>query len=247
MEARTLYEKIWDDLSSSKRMIFMAGPRQSGKTTLSNHISELFVNALYFNWDIQEHRRDFIDNPTFFESLARKDESIPLVVFDEIHKYKDWKNYLKGIYDGFSKDYQANEDELAGFYLIYSMKTLGINENDLESQMHQLVNQTVDYELKMRGLALVNRKEFIEDKSWRAYGLLKTARIISGTETLKLLSDLRLAASLNILNDIDPKLILRLLFQTQTGHLLELRENNLKSQDIQKIRAEFIRDELQKN
>ena len=136
---------------------------------------------------------------------------------------------------GFNKDYQANDDELAGFYLIHSLQTLGINEKDLESQMQLIVNQTVDYEKKMRGLALVNRREYIEDRSWRAFGLLKTARIISGNETLKLLSDLRMAASMNILNEIDPKLILKLLFQTQTGHLMELKQNDVKDNGIQKV------------
>ncbi len=66
MEKRPLYDKIWQELAASKPMILLAGPRQVGKTTLSQFISQSFTNSLYFNWDIQEQRRDFIDNPTFF-------------------------------------------------------------------------------------------------------------------------------------------------------------------------------------
>ncbi|PKN04274.1 MAG: hypothetical protein CVU74_07720, partial [Deltaproteobacteria bacterium HGW-Deltaproteobacteria-9] len=50
--------------------------------------------------------KKLIENPNFFQAVERKDSSRPLVVFDEIHKYKDWKNYLKGVYDQFHDRYQ---------------------------------------------------------------------------------------------------------------------------------------------
>ncbi|MCP4667069.1 MAG: ATP-binding protein [Deltaproteobacteria bacterium] len=141
MEKRLLYEKIWQELAATKPMILLAGPRQVGKTTLSQFISQSFTNSLYFNWDIQEHRRDLIDNPTFFESLERKDASKPLIIFDEIHKYKEWKNYLKGIYDRFCKEYQflvsgsgrldiyqKGGDSLAGRYFLFHLWPFTIAE-----------------------------------------------------------------------------------------------------------------------
>ena len=141
MEKRPLYEKIWQELAASKPMILLAGPRQVGKTTLSQFISQSFTNSLYFNWDIQEHRRDLIDNPTFFATLKRKDASKPLIIFDEIHKYKEWKNYLKGIYDRFYKEYQflisgsgrldiyqKGGDSLAGRYFLFHLWPFTIAE-----------------------------------------------------------------------------------------------------------------------
>jgi predicted AAA+ superfamily ATPase len=67
---------IWRDLSAEKSMVFLAGPRQSGKTTLAHIISESFTNTLYFNWDIAEHRTRLIENPTFFEAVERSDETL---------------------------------------------------------------------------------------------------------------------------------------------------------------------------
>lgn len=141
MEKRPLYEKIWQELASTKSMILLSGPRQVGKTTLSQFISQSFNNSLYFNWDIQEQRRDLIDNPTFFESLTRKDASKPLIIFDEIHKYKEWKNYLKGIYDRFHEEYQflvsgsgrldiyqKGGDSLAGRYFLFHLWPFTIAE-----------------------------------------------------------------------------------------------------------------------
>jgi len=141
MERRPLYEKMWQELAASKPMILLAGPRQVGKTTLAQFISQSFTNSLYFNWDIQEHRREFMDNPTFFESLNRKDPSKPLIVLDEIHKYKGWKNYLKGVYDRFSNEYlflisgsgrldiyQKGGDSLAGRYFLFHLWPFTIAE-----------------------------------------------------------------------------------------------------------------------
>jgi len=134
MESRDLYVRIWRDLAKEKSMIFLAGPRQSGKTTLAQIISRSFSNNLYFNWDIAQHRTRLIENPTFFEAVERKDSSTPLIVFDEIHKYKEWKNYLKGVYDQFHDSYQflvsgsgrldiyqKGGDSLAGRYYLFHL------------------------------------------------------------------------------------------------------------------------------
>jgi len=134
METRDLYVNIWRELAAEKSMVFLAGPRQSGKTTLAHIISRSFANTLYFNWDIAEHRTRLIGNPTFFEAVERKDASTPLIIFDEIHKYKEWKNYLKGVYDQFHEGYQflvsgsgrldiyqKGGDSLAGRYYLFHL------------------------------------------------------------------------------------------------------------------------------
>ncbi len=138
---RKSYLKLWGEQSSEKEMIFLAGPRQSGKTTLTKTISENFNNSLYFNWDILSNKKIIIKNPTFFENINRTDDSTPLIILDEIHKYKDWKNYLKGVYDEFHLDYkflisgsgrlniyQKSGDSLAGRYLLFNLFPFTISE-----------------------------------------------------------------------------------------------------------------------
>jgi predicted AAA+ superfamily ATPase len=141
MEKRRLYLRIWDELSRDKSMIFLAGPRQAGKTTLAKMISGSFTNHLYFNWDIIEHRTGFYENPNFFESVKRKDQSTPLIILDEMHKYREWKNYLKGVYDQFHDRYkflvsgsgrldlyQKGGDSLAGRYYLFHLWPFTIAE-----------------------------------------------------------------------------------------------------------------------
>ena len=129
---RSMYEKIWRTLAGFKQMIFIAGPRQAGKTTFTQMLAEGFTNSLYFNWDILDEKRKLIENPSFYEEVTRKDNSVPLIIFDELHKYGTWKNYLKGVYDR-DKDnfkfivsgsgrldiYQKGGDSLAGRYLLF--------------------------------------------------------------------------------------------------------------------------------
>jgi predicted AAA+ superfamily ATPase len=154
MERRQPYLKIWETLAAEKSMVFLAGPRQSGKTTLAKIIADGFTNSLYCNWDIPEHRARLLENSAFFTSLFRRDASRPLVVFDEIHKYRDWKNYLKGVYDQFSGDYQflvtgsgrldlfqKGGDSLAGRYLLFHLwpftaAELGGDNRTLEDFLH---------------------------------------------------------------------------------------------------------------
>ena len=141
MLPRPLYTQIFNDLILEKSMIFMAGPRQVGKTTLAQSLADSYTNNVYLNWDIISSRARFIENPTFFEDIERKDESTPLVVLDEIHKYKDWKNYLKGVYDQFHWDYQflisgsgrldiyqKGGDSLTGRYYLYHLWPFTIAE-----------------------------------------------------------------------------------------------------------------------
>lgn len=141
MLIRTQYLKAWQELSSEKSMVFLSGPRQAGKTTLSKLMAESFSNSLYFNWDIHSDRSLLFEDPYFFEQIERKDDSIPLIIFDEIHKYKNWKNYLKGIYDQFAAEYkflvsgsgrldlyQKGSDSLAGRYFYFHLFPLTVAE-----------------------------------------------------------------------------------------------------------------------
>lgn len=134
MKRRELYLDLWRELSGHKAMVFLVGPRQAGKTTLARMITGDFSNAVYFNWDLVTHKRLLLEKPAFFEEVDRKDETVPLVVFDEIHKYRRWKNYLKGVYDQFSERYrflvlgsgrldvfQKGGDSLAGRYFQFAL------------------------------------------------------------------------------------------------------------------------------
>jgi predicted AAA+ superfamily ATPase len=80
---------IAEDLK--KKMVFLTGPRQVGKTTLAKKLMQRYTNPLYLNYDVYESKQ-IIKNRSW-------NRDVDLLIFDELHKMKGWKNYLKGIFD----------------------------------------------------------------------------------------------------------------------------------------------------
>lgn len=99
MRERPLYQNLFTELAKEGRMIFVAGPRRSGKTTLGELVGRGYANRLVLNGEIPEHRARLIRNPAFFEEVERRDESRPLVMLDEINRHRGWRKYLKAAYD----------------------------------------------------------------------------------------------------------------------------------------------------
>ena len=87
---RALTPYIQADLA--RKMVFLSGPRQTGKTTLARGLASAWSNAQVLNWDIAADRRVMLDQS--WSPTAR------LVVFDELHKMAGWKAWLKGLFDG---------------------------------------------------------------------------------------------------------------------------------------------------
>jgi uncharacterized protein len=128
---RYLEPHIRQDLA--KKMVFIGGPRQVGKTTMSKQIGQSYANPTYLNWDSRDDKKAILAN-TFVGGTK-------LVIYDEIHKYRDWKNHLKGIYDTRKDDfallvtgsarldlYQKGGDSLLGRYFYYRLHPLSIAE-----------------------------------------------------------------------------------------------------------------------
>lgn len=87
---RYVDDRVRQDLL--KKMVLLTGPRQVGKTTLSQQLLDEFPGGQYLNFDVAAHRG-------VIQAQSWR-QSAPLLVFDEIHKMRDWKSWLKGVYDG---------------------------------------------------------------------------------------------------------------------------------------------------
>lgn len=83
---RYLESLILEDLS--KKMVFVSGPRQVGKTTLAKRLAP--TGSRYLNWDLAEDREVIIHQEVPREKF---------VIFDEMHKFNRWRDYLKGLFD----------------------------------------------------------------------------------------------------------------------------------------------------
>jgi predicted AAA+ superfamily ATPase len=129
---RFLESYILEDLK--ERMVFIGGPRQVGKTTLSRDIigQHHFNSHHYYNWDSNQDRQII---------LKEKWDDAELIIFDEIHKYRLWKNHVKGIYDKLKHEkkfiltgssrldvFRKGGDSLLGRYRHYRLHPFSVSE-----------------------------------------------------------------------------------------------------------------------
>lgn len=133
-----------EDLQAHEQMLFLAGPRQVGKTTLAKKTETFTNDFFYFNWDNLAHREELTYQANaIFEDIPFKKASKkkPIVALDEIHKFKKWKSLLKGLYDTYKERariivtgsaklniYQKFGDSLMGRYFLYRIHPFSIGE-----------------------------------------------------------------------------------------------------------------------
>ena len=141
---RIYQELISEHLSHLRQMVFLMGPRQVGKTTVSLESGAQWGHHFYFNWDNAAEKLLFIEGP---DALAKQAgllelaENVPLLIFDEIHKFGKWKNFLKGFFDLYEKRtkiivtgsarlniYKKGGDSLMGRYFYYRIHPLSVAE-----------------------------------------------------------------------------------------------------------------------
>lgn len=117
----------------AKKLVFLVGPRQVGKTTLAKTLMADYPRAQYFNWDVAGDSRIILGQT--WSPRAK------LVVLDEIHKMRDWKTYLKGAWDGRGKGqallvtgsarmdtFRQSGESLAGRYFTLRMHPVSVRE-----------------------------------------------------------------------------------------------------------------------
>jgi len=163
---RYLEEGIKKDFKD--KIVILSGPRQVGKTTLSR---QLVSSHAYLNYDSTADRK-----------IIKKEEwprDVELVILDELHKMKNWKSWIKGIYDtegippallvtGSARleTYRKGGDSLAGRYFSYRLHPLSVKE--ICSFLNESPKNALDNLIKFGGFPepyLKNDESFA--KRWR--------------------------------------------------------------------------------
>jgi len=127
-----------------RQMRFIAGPRQTGKTTLAKaHLKKQSCDKLYFNWDKRSIKTLHNKEPYFYhsEALSLKTKKKKWICFDEIHKRHGWKDVLKDAFDSFEDKYQfiitgsarldmfrKSGDSLSGRYFLFRLLPISLFE-----------------------------------------------------------------------------------------------------------------------
>ncbi len=134
-----------------EKIVLLSGPRQVGKATLSK---QLTTHRVYLSYDASSDRRII--------HAQEWDRDTDLVIFDELHKMKKWKSWIKGIYDteGISPSllitgsarldtYRKGGDSLAGRFFYYRLHPLTVKE--ICSTLGEKPETALDRLLKLGG------------------------------------------------------------------------------------------------
>jgi uncharacterized protein len=142
---KRIYENIVDQhLEHFKQMLFLAGPRQVGKTTISLTAKKLTDIFSYLNWDNLDHRKNILQGPKNIIENMHLDKlhvKKPIIVFDEVHKFKLWKTFIKGFFDTYRDQiriiltgsskldvYRKGGDSLMGRYFPFRIHPFSVAE-----------------------------------------------------------------------------------------------------------------------
>ena len=142
---RRLYDAMLDEhLAVHRQMAFVSGPRQVGKTTTCRSRAQH-----YANWDNLEDREEILGGPKRLVGRFGLDhlaKGRPIVLFDELHKYPRWKQFLKGFFDTYGDRvrivvtgssrmdaYRRGGDSLMGRYFVYRMHPFTVAETNTQN------------------------------------------------------------------------------------------------------------------
>ena len=115
---------------------------------------------------------------------------------------------------------------LGDMYQIANQISLGLSEAEIVDNLNSIVTPLINYERKARSELLTRNTEEVEDKVFRAYGILTNCRSITSREAIGLLSSLRLGISLNLIPKVPLEKVNALFFLCQKSHVQKIFEDS---------------------
>ncbi|MGH7474739.1 MAG: protein arginine kinase [Longimicrobiales bacterium] len=137
--------------------------------------------------------------------------------------------------------YGEGSEVVGNFFQISNQTTLGKSEEDLIDHLQNIASKVIQYETEARSVLMRDAPSVIEDKIWRAYGLLRYARTLSFEEVMNLLSGLRLGVSMKLLPGLSVYTLNKVMIYSQAAHLEQAAGRSLADDESDLHRAAYVR------
>lgn len=164
-----------------------------------------------------------------------------LVLTKEIDSVIDHITKLGLVVRGF---YGEGSDVWGNLFQISNQTTLGRSESDITEALQKITRQIIEFENQAREQLVSQAHDEISDKIWRAFGILKHARVLTTEEVMNLLSAVRLGIALNILEEVSMETVNKMLILSQPAHLQKHVGKALDPSDRDIARATLVREML---
>lgn len=141
--------------------------------------------------------------------------------------------------------YGEGTEALGDLFQISNQITLGPSEEEIINNLISITRQILAQEQAARQALYKDRREVIEDHVYRAYGILKYARLLSSEEAMRLFSDLRLGLGLKLVSGVPVKLLNELMVKIRPAFLVKIAGHDLSAGQRDIFRAKLIRKEFE--
>ena len=143
--------------------------------------------------------------------------------------------------------YGEGSEVVGNFFQLSNQTTLGKSEQDLLDHLGKIVRQVMEYEEQARQVLLRDAPAAVEDKVWRAYGLLRYARTLSFEEMMNLLSGVRLGVGLKLIGGVGLYTLNKLLVYCQPAHLAAAHGLQVDDPSLSVQRSRYVRKLLEED
>jgi len=130
---------------------------------------------------------------------------------------------------------------IGNLFQVSNQTTLGLAEEEIVETVDRIVAQLLQYETKAKELLIKDAKLQIEDKIWRALGILENSRLLGSTECAALSSAVRLGVDLGILTEEHIPTLNKLLMMVQPAHIQKRTKAELETEERDYLRATLVR------
>ena len=143
--------------------------------------------------------------------------------------------------------YGEGSDVLGNLFQVSNQNTLGVSEDEILDLIDHVTKEINENEAAARKRLMDEAADMMEDKIWRAYGLLQNARMLTADEVMNLLSAVRLGHAMKIINFLDVSLINQILLLSQPAHLQKYYGSEMDPNKRDYVRAQLVREMLGAN
>jgi len=141
--------------------------------------------------------------------------------------------------------YGEGTEVIGNLFQVSNQKTLGVSEKETTELLNNVTQIVIDDEAAARERLLKEASDQISDKIWRAYGILKYARVLTSEEIMNLLSAIRLGVAMKLIDFVSIPAINEILLLSQPAHLQKYYGEEMPADKRDAVRAEMVREKLE--
>ncbi|NLV91584.1 MAG: protein arginine kinase [Firmicutes bacterium] len=140
--------------------------------------------------------------------------------------------------------YGEGTEVVGNIYQVSNQVSLGRSEREIIEHLTNVAEQILAHERTARNTLLESNRLALEDRIWRAYGVLSHSRILNTADALGYLSTVRLGIDLGIITGLEPRILQELMVMIRPAHLQFIMGRELEAEQRDEYRASLIRERL---